>query len=117
MATIVSSMNKQPLSLDDATLPFWRYRSGEQEVIEFDSTGCECPVPMMNAMAGLERIARTGETLVMINGFEPQGLYDRIRGCFDWRVQPLDEQRVMVIFNGRDGCDQLDFSDRYCKGG
>ncbi|RRJ83022.1 DUF2249 domain-containing protein [Aestuariirhabdus litorea] len=110
-------MNKQPLSLEGATLPFWRYCSGEQQVIEFDSTGCECPLPMMNAMAGLERIARTGETLVMINGFEPQGLYERVRGCFAWRVEALDERRVMVVFTACDGCESHDFSDRYCKGG
>ncbi|WP_210394754.1 hypothetical protein [Motiliproteus sediminis] len=110
-------MTKRPLALDDATLPFWHYCSGHQQVIEFDSTGCDCPVPMINAMAGLQRIAQTGETLVMINGFEPLGLYDRVRGCFDWKVQPLDDKRVMVVFTPKPGCDTVDFSDRYCKGG
>jgi len=110
-------MIKLPLTLADATLPFWSYRSGGRQVIEFDSTGCACPVPMVNAMVGLERIASSGETLVMINGFEPAGLYDRVRDSFRWTVESLDAQRVMVIFSAIDGAVAVDFSNRHCHGG
>jgi len=109
-------MIKRPIDVPAATLPFCTYRSGGRQVIEFDSTGCACPVPMRNAMAGLERIAATGETLVMLNGFEPQGLYERVRGAFEWSVEVLDPQRVMVIFTATERSAAVDFSQRHCNG-
>lgn len=110
-------MSKQPVSIANATLPFWRYREGDRLVLEFDSTGCNCPVPMRNAMAGLERISHSGEALVMINGFEPQGLYERIEGHFEWVVERLDPQRVKVTFTATAQSVLLDFSQRDCQGG
>ncbi len=101
-----------------ASLPFWLYRAGNNAMIEFDSSGCACPVPMVNAMVGLERIAASGETLVMINGFEPEGLYDRIQDFFTWQVEPLSGDRVRIIFTVIDGMTEgFDFSQRHCNGG
>lgn len=108
---------KTPLELPGASLPFWQYRTGGRTLIEFDSTGCRCPIPLANAMAGLERIAASGETLVMINGFEPKGLYERVRSHFRWQVEPLDDGRVRVRFTAVEGRAQaLDFGDRHCHG-
>ncbi len=110
-------MTKQPLELADASLPFIQYQQAGKKIIEFDSRGCHCPVPMRNAMAGLERIAASGETLVMLNGFEPQGLYERISGFFDWRVVELDSDQYRIVFNAIEGKSvRLDFSQRDCKG-
>ena len=110
-------MDKQPLIIEGSTLPFWRYSSAEREVIEFDSTDSACPIPMMNAMAGLARIATSGELLVMINGFEPEGLYERIRDHFTWKVEPLSDKQIMVVFEAIEGkAEQLDFSRRHCSG-
>lgn len=108
---------KKPIPIEGATLPFCRYQQGGVTVIEFDSTGCECPVPMINALAGLQRIASSGEVLHMINGFEPQGLYARIEGHFTWTVQPESENQVRVCFTpvpGRAG--ELDFGNNRCRG-
>ncbi len=114
----MTEISKEALFLAGASLAFWQYRSGEDAIIEFDSCGCTCPVPMQNAMAGLERIAASGETLVMINNFEPQGLYDRIRDYFTWRVEALTDDRLRVIFTPIAGmASRFDFSQRDCKGG
>lgn len=110
-------MSRQPVAIANATLPFWRYRVDGRPVLEFDSTGCNCPVPMRNAMAGLERISHSGEALVMINGFEPQGLYERIEGRFDWVVERLDPQRVKVTFTATSLSARVDFNQRDCHGG
>lgn len=114
----MTEISKGALILAGASLPFWHYRSGDDAVIEFDSCGCSCPVPMLNAMAGLERIAASGEKLIMINSFEPQGLYDRIQDYFTWRAEPLADDRVMVIFTPiAEMASRFDFSQRDCKGG
>ena len=111
-------MSKQSIAIEGATLPFFRHQDGESTIIEFDSTGCGCPIPMVNAMAGLKRIAASGETLHMINGFEPEGLYARIDGYFTWAVMPESEKQVRICFTpvpGRAGT--LDFSHNGCRGG
>lgn len=114
----MTEIRKEALSLVGASLPFWHYRAGEDAIIEFDSCGCACPVPMLNAIVGLERIAASGEKLIMINGFEPQGLYDRIRGFFTWQVEPLAAGRVKVVFTALEGAaERFDFSNRACQGG
>lgn len=109
-------MIKQSIDVPSTSLPFYSYQSGGRAVIEFEATGSQCPVPMVNAMAGLERIAATGETLVMINGFEPQGLYEKIKGHFDWQVERLDSERVMVLFTVTESSAQIDFTQRDCSG-
>lgn len=111
-------MNKQPIQIEGATLPFYSYEQDGRTVIEFDSTGCGCPIPMVNAMAGLKHTATSGEILHMINGFEPQGLYARIEGYFSWSVQPESGKQVRICFTpvpGRAG--ELDFGNNQCHGG
>ena len=110
-------MIEQLLQVEGSTLPFRAYRQGGEDYIEFDSTGCPCPIPMINAMAGLARSVELGAHLVMINGFEPEGLYDRIRGHFQWRVHPLDATRIRVVFTPIPGrAAEVDFSQRHCSG-
>ncbi|WP_426415177.1 hypothetical protein [Aestuariirhabdus sp. LZHN29] len=110
-------LNPISLTLAGATLPFVRYIRDGLPYIEFDSCGCRCPVPMHNAMLGLERIASSGERLVMVNGFEPAGLFERVRGGFVWQVEPLPQGRVRIVFNATAGASQIDFSERGCNGG
>lgn len=111
-------MNKQPIQVDGATLPFYSFQQDGRAVIEFDSTGCGCPIPMVNAMAGLKHAATSGEILHMINGFEPQGLYARIEGHFTWTVNVESGKQVRVCFTPVAGCaGELDFSNTRCKGG
>lgn len=110
-------MDKQPIAIEGATLPFNSYQQDGRTVIEFDSTGCSCPIPMVNAMAGLRHVAAHGGTLSMLNGIEPQGLYERIEGHFTWVVRPEGEKQVRICFTpvaGRAG--ELDFGNNRCRG-
>lgn len=110
-------MNKQPIQIDGATLPFYSFQQDGRAVIEFDSTGHGCPIPMVNAMAGLQRTAASGEILHMVNGFEPVGLYARIEGHFTWTVSPESDKQVRICFTpvpGRAG--ELDCSNNRCRG-
>lgn len=111
-------MNKQPIEIEGASLPFYRFQEGSDTIIEFDSTGCGCPIPMVNAMAGLQRTAASGEVLHMVNGFEPVGLYARIEGHFTWTVKAESDKQVRISFTpvpGRAG--ELDFGNNRCNGG
>jgi hypothetical protein len=111
-------MHKQLIQIEGASLPFYRFQEGSDTIIEFDSTGCGCPIPMVNAMAGLQRAAASGEILHMINGFEPVGLYARIEGYFNWSVRLESGKQVRICFTpvlGRAG--ELDFGNNQCHGG
>ncbi len=100
-----------------ATLVFIEYQRDGVYYLEFDATGTPCPVPMVNAMAGLAQVAGREGRLVMINGFEPQGLYDKVRGCFTWEVEALTGGGVRVEFRAVSGRSQeVDFSDTGCSG-
>ncbi|WP_207061872.1 DUF2249 domain-containing protein [Motiliproteus sp. SC1-56] len=111
-------MRDNDCRIPGATLDFRRYSRDGKRYLEFDSTGCHCPVPMVNAMAGLQQSLGEGARLVMVNGFEPEGLYERIRGCFDWQVERLKDERVRITFTAIEGqAERLDFSNRGCKGG
>lgn len=105
------------LKLPGSTLPFVEYQHSGVRYLEFDSTGTDCPVPMINAMAGLSEIVDTEDRLVMLNGFEPLGLYDKLEGCFSWQVVNLPSGEKRIEFRAIPGeSGKIDFSDRYCRG-
>ena len=47
------------LKLPGSTLPFVEYQHSGVRYLEFDASGTDCPVPMVNAMAGLAEIVET----------------------------------------------------------
>lgn len=112
-----NSKKGESLNLTGATLPFRQYHLGNRWLIEFDSTGFDCPVPMVNAMVGLEHIAGNDMSLVMINGFEPEGLYERAASYFTWTVKQLSLNQVKICFTAVDGrVSEMNFLNKGCKG-
>jgi len=49
-------MEKKELQVEGATVPFYEYEDSEGRVIEFDSSECGPPEPMVNAMTALKFI-------------------------------------------------------------
>lgn len=109
--------SKQEMSVKGATVPFYTYMSDNMDVIEFDSTNCVAPEPMLNAMLGLELLVSEKMKLVMFNRMSPVGLYAKIDKYFDIKEDTLEDGRVKLeIFYKKGISDKADLSDKTCHG-
>jgi len=109
-------MEKKEIQLEGATVPFYEYAEGEVRVIEFDSSKCGHPEPMINAMTGLQAI-QGNEKLVMINSKAPMGLFPKIEADFNFDVSELEDGRFKMVFTKKTSTDaSTDFNDTACGG-
>ena len=108
---------KQEIKVEGATVAFYTYKENGFEVIEFDSSSCVPPEPMINAMLGLELLKHSQMKLVMINHRSPVGLYPKIAEHFQTKESVLADGRVKVEVFYKDGVsDKADLSDKSCNG-
>jgi len=108
--------NAEQIDVMGATVPFFKYEENGVTFLHFDSSKCEHPEPMVNAMSGLETI-RNGETLVMINSKPPMGLFQKIENDFNFKIDELEDGNAKVTFTKRtEGDAKTDFKDTGCCG-
>lgn len=108
---------KKEISVENATVPFYEYFEGDIRVIEFDSSQCVPPEPMVNAMSALELLKDSNTKIVMINHRSPVGLFPKIGENFGIDEQELEDGRVKIVFTYKEGMsDQADLSDKSCNG-
>ncbi len=113
----MSELNKESIEVEGATVPFFTYTLGEDQVFEFDTSKCGPPDPMVNAMAGLKKIDGPNKKLVMINHKKPMGLLDKIGENYDVSTEDMEDGRVKLIFSYRSGeSEQADLSQTSCGG-
>jgi hypothetical protein len=113
----MSELNKQPIEVEGATVPFFTYTLGEDQIFEFDTSKCGPPEPMVNAMAGLKYIDGPHKKLAMINHKKPMGLLDKIGENYDIATEDMDDGRVKLIFSYRPGeSDKADLTQTSCEG-
>jgi hypothetical protein len=110
-------MEKEKIEVAGATVDFYRYKDGDIEVYEFDTSRCGPPEPMVNAMAGLKLIDGPNKKLVMINHKKPMGLLDKIGTNFNIEEKPLDDGRVALEFTYKSGeSEKANLDDAKCDG-
>ncbi len=113
----MSELNKTPIEVEGATVPFFTYTMGETQYYEFDTSKCGPPEPMVNAMAGLKLIDGPGKKLVMINHKKPMGLLDKIGENYDIATEKMEDGRVKLIFSYRAGASEgANLDDAACHG-
>jgi len=113
----MSELNKQPIEVPGATVPFFTYTLGETQYFEFDTSKCGPPEPMVNAMAGLKMINSADKKVVMINHKKPMGLLDKIGENYDIETEKMDDGRVKLIFSYKAGeSENADLNDAACHG-
>jgi len=113
----MSELNKEPIEVEGATVPFFTYTLGEDQIFEFDTSKCGPPEPMVNAMAGLKYIDGPHKKLAMINHKKPMGLLDKIGENYDIATEDMDDGRVKLIFSYRPGeSDKADLTQTSCEG-
>jgi len=107
---------KKSLDVEGATVPFYTYTIEDTQYIEFDTSKCGPPEPMVNAMAGLAFVDK-GTKLVMINHKSPGGLISKIGENYDVENETLDDGRVKLIFSYKEGeSEKADLSQNSCSG-
>jgi hypothetical protein len=113
----MSELNKQPVEVPGATVPFFTYTDGETQYYEFDTSKCGPPEPMVNAMAGLKMIDGLQKKVVMINHKKPMGLLDKIGENYDIATESMDDGRVKLIFSYKAGAsEEANLNDAACHG-
>ena len=113
----MSELNRQPVEVPGATVPFFTYTMGETQYFEFDTSKCGPPEPMVNAMAGLKMIDSPNKKVVMINHKKPMGLLDKIGENYDIEAENMEDGRVKLIFSYKAGeSEKADLSQTSCGG-
>jgi len=109
--------NAVQIELEGATVPFYKYEENGTTFLQFDSSKCGHPEPMINAMIGLQSI-KDSDKLVMINSKAPMGLFPKVENEFSYELDELENGDAKVIFTKRDKIStKTDFSDTGCGGG
>ncbi len=101
---------------EGATVPFYEYKVGEGRVIEFDTSECGPPEPMVNAMIALKFIDPKTAVL-MINHKKPMGLLAKIEENYNIEEAKTDDGKVKLLFTYKEGAsDKADLGDASCDG-
>ena len=110
-------MNPIPLHVDNATVPFFTYSHDGIDFIEFDTSMCVPPEPMVNAMIALEKLTSPAVKIVMINHRSPVGLLAKIGSFYDIETIDLGDNKLKLIFSYKDGeTPKADLSKKSCAG-
>ena len=113
----MSEINKEPIEVAGATVPFFTYQDGETQVYAFDTSKCGPPDPMVNAMSGLALIDGPNKRLDMINHKKPMGLLDKIGKNFTITDETLDDGTVKISFTYKSGAsEEANLQDKECDG-
>jgi len=111
----MSELIKEALEVEGATVPFFTYKEGEDQIIEFDTSKCGPPDPMVNAMAGLKLLDSPGKKVVMINHKSPGGLLAKIGENYDINEEKLEDGRVKLTFSYKSGeSENANLADNSC---
>ncbi len=111
----MSEIHKEAIEVDGANVPFFTYTLGEDQIIEFDTSKCGPPDPMVNAMAGLKLLDAPNKKVVMINHKKPGGLISKIGENYDIETEDLEDGRVKLIFSYKAGeSERADLSENTC---
>ena len=105
------------LTVEGATVPFYEYKVEETQIIEFDTSKCGPPDPMVNAMTALGFIKSVNTKVIMINHKMPMGLFGKIEANFNIEKADLPDGTVKIIFTYKDGdSENADLTQKSCGG-
>lgn len=114
---IQKPQNAKEIEIEGATVPFFKYTIDDATYIEFDTSKCPPPEPMINAMLALGLIKDAGTKVIMINHKSPAGLFPKIGENFYIAEKQLEDGRVKLVFSYKEGqSESADLSDKSCNG-
>ncbi len=105
-------MNK--IEVTGSTVDFFEKEEG---IFTFDTSACQPPEPMVNAMCGLQLLKNSSQKLEMTNHKAPLGLFPKIVDDFDYDIQEADNGMVKVVFTKKEEPkNSTDFTQNSCSG-
>ena len=108
--------NSTQTQITGATVPFYKFEINNQKYLQFDTSLCEHPEPMINAMCGLQNI-KENEKLIMINHKAPMGLFAKVEADFTNEVEELANGKFKITFTKKlANSENTNFNDTACKG-
>ena len=115
MSEIKRSDDAQEFNAEGATVPFYKYTIDNIEYIEFDTSRCGPPEPMVNAMTALSFLKDSGTKVVMINHKNPGGLINKIGENFDVDISNREDGTFQILFSYKQGdSEKADLSQNTC---
>ena len=109
-------MEAKQIEIVGSTVNFYELIKDKTTYYYFDSSFCEAPEPMVNAMLGLQ-ILDSNKKLVMINEKIPSGLFSRIQQNFQYDIEEVEDNKYKIVFSKKEGIkNKTNFSDNYCAG-
>jgi hypothetical protein len=113
----MSELMKELIEVEGSTVPFYTYTIGETQFIEFDTSKCGPPDPMVNAMAGLKLLDAPNKKVIMINHKKPGGLISKIGENYDIETENMEDGRVKLTFSYKVGeSEKANLADNTCGG-
>ena len=108
----------EKIEVKGSSVDFFKFKDGDTTVFTFDTSACQPPEPMVNAMCGLQLITQSNQRLEMINHKAPMGLFPKVEADFDYEVINLDDNRkIKVVFSKKeDAKNSTDFTQTSCSG-
>jgi len=111
----MSELIKEAIEVEGANVPFFTYKEGEDQIIEFDTSKCGPPDPMVNAMAGLKLLDAPNKKVVMINHKSPGGLLAKIGENYDIAEEKIEGGLVKLTFSYKSGeSEKANLADNTC---
>jgi hypothetical protein len=105
------------ITVEGQTVPFFEYKIGETTYIEFDTSRCGPPEPMVNAMLAVGLIKDKSTKVIMINHKSPAGLLPKINANYDIEEGTTEDGKAKLVFSYKEGMSEIaDLSDKSCNG-
>jgi len=115
--TVQRPEDAKTITVEGSSVPFYEFQANGMTYIEFDTSRCGPPEPMVNAMLAIGLIKDAKTKVIMINHKSPAGLLPKIRENFDIQETTLEDGRVKLVFSYLEGAsEQADLSDKTCNG-
>ncbi|MCK9336549.1 MAG: hypothetical protein M0P43_01830 [Arcobacteraceae bacterium] len=89
--------NSTEVNVVGATVPFFKETIDGIDIYYFDTSATEPPVPMINAMAGLNLVTKTSK-LIMINHKMPTKLLENLENTYKITKETLTNGNAKVTF-------------------
>jgi len=89
--------NSTEVNVVGATVPFFKETIDGIDIYYFDTSATEPPVPMINAMAGLNLVTKTSK-LIMINHKMPAKLLENLENTYKITKETLTNGNAKVTF-------------------
>jgi len=105
------------LKVEGQTVPFYKYKINDVTYIEFNTSRCGPPEPMVNAMLAIALIKDKNTKVIMVNHKSPAGLLPKINQNFGIEEGTTSDGKVKLVFSYKEGkSETANLSDSICHG-